>query len=448
MFRKANLIQVLCLALLVVACQPVKTFPEDETALMVTEPESLVPQPTQSQELPKLSPSLPTMTPTPLSLSATPSATPTPVLPTVAPPPTWTPTVSHASLDFRLAYLIWDYTDIKVASSLWLLDPPYDEPRLLFAPPSGVEIISSAAIWSPDGRQLAFIQMESVRTLAVWIIDVDSGNTRQVTISFPIEIYEGGRATSAQIISWSLDGQWIYWWIHDARPPDEYYRYIVNVETGTLFELGDLQWSDGLRAWSPTEAGRYAYEYHNQAYEAFLNIGQVGEDEPVASFPSHEQWIGLIDVAWHPGGDFLVAIDAGDPFKGRRKHGLWSLDLGEGIWRPIDNLGKNFEPWHIEWSPTGEWLAVDDLYQIAFIPASALDELPTFTQRHAAADPLAWLGEGDILLFQVEDKLFTIHPSVPKDVIQVLSLGHLGLDNTAIGPINSVSRGPIKAWAP
>ncbi len=101
--------------------------------------------------------------------------------------------------------------------------------------------------WSPDGKQIAYTsRKDSASELAVYVMDADGSNVRQVT---RIAAEEGG----AQCPSWSADGRRLAVQVNSRKRKGAAHIWIVDVRTGDARKLAphDENYLDETPSWFP-----------------------------------------------------------------------------------------------------------------------------------------------------------------------------------------------------
>jgi len=79
--------------------------------------------------------------------------------------------------------------------------------------------------WSPDGRLIAFLKDIDLNTAAVLVIDLASGETRQIgSVTTPPSGFSS-HSIPRRSLAWSADGRWIY--CPDADDPDRPLRIVA-----------------------------------------------------------------------------------------------------------------------------------------------------------------------------------------------------------------------------
>lgn len=100
---------------------------------------------------------------------------------------------------------------------------------------------SFGAVWSPDGRQLAFI-MDEDTSHNVYVMDADGSNQRRLTDGPSISLS----------LAWSPDSQHIAFVSYrDRNPLFNYDIYVVDVDTAELHRLTQEPVFEQYPAWSP-----------------------------------------------------------------------------------------------------------------------------------------------------------------------------------------------------
>jgi Tol biopolymer transport system component len=190
----------------------------------------------------------------------------------------------------------------ETRSHLWLVASEGGEPRQL----TRGERSESAAAWSPDGRQLAFLAARGTGTEAmaqVWLLPMDGGEARQVTRS----------RESVQSFVWSPDGTRIAFVTQDTlataaaakrRRQDDAQVFESSFRQNHIW-VQEVQATSASRDWGPARleamsASRDGGPAHLEAMSASRDSG------PAATEVAHGDFTVRGLPSWSPDGRQLV----------------------------------------------------------------------------------------------------------------------------------------------
>ena len=162
----------------------------------------------------------------------------------------------------RVAYALrtLNVDDDRIERALWIVDTEGGEPRRLTAGPD-----DSAAAWSPDGSQLAFLCAEGEGPAQIFTLSLEGGEPEGRTslalgagtprfspdgtrIAFSAPVDPAGGDEAAPIVSSRLDYQSDgSGFIGTARK----HLHVLQLESGACQQLTDGDWHAGEPAWSP-----------------------------------------------------------------------------------------------------------------------------------------------------------------------------------------------------
>lgn len=189
--------------------------------------------------------------------------------------------------------------------------------------------------WAPDGRTIAFCRNTGSTFSAIWLMDRDGANPRQIFHSCE------GR------LAWSPNGQQIAfttWWGGVAVIP----RDGGTVET---IETGLTGWD---LAWSP-DGSRFAFAAEGGSGGAYSNIFTINRNgSGVVQVTNSHAYTSPTAPDWSPDSNELVFADASEGISDNDSISLQTLD-GTGTRRILTSPGiVNYAP---RWSPDGARIA-------------------------------------------------------------------------------------------
>jgi TolB protein len=202
--------------------------------------------------------------------------------------------------------------------------------------------------WSPDGKQVAFIQLQVNNTSGEVsesrILVTDANGQRD-----PVELFDSD-VERPVFLDWSPDGRYLTF-LAQANYRNTLALYLLDAEAGGEPQVVDVG-GPLFYAWDPT--GEQIMIHDEQALESFGGrlavlsnfAGQVMEDD-LAYTP-----IGFQSPAWSPDGDqALVAVQAEDPEDANL---LALVDQSGQITRELAEFELTAT---FSWSPDGEHVA-------------------------------------------------------------------------------------------
>ncbi|MBM3812249.1 MAG: hypothetical protein FJW20_11530 [Acidimicrobiia bacterium] len=241
--------------------------------------------------------------------------------------------------------------DRNHADAIWLVDPETREQRLLTHPPAG-SLGDSAPVFSPDGRQLAFIRRFGVASSDIFLILLSGGEPRRLT-----------KETHALFgVSWTRDGRSLVFSSRRSMPPRLWRIPAAGGEPQLVAEASE----GSMHPHVARNTGRLVYL--NRLRD--LNLWRADLDPSGRAVGAPRSFIASTYVestaAFSPDGK-LVAFDSQ-----RSGHAeIWLADA-DGV-NPVQ-LTKFNGPHaaHPSFSPDGNWIALDsrvqgqaDIYVIA-----------------------------------------------------------------------------------
>ncbi len=124
------------------------------------------------------------------------------------------------------------------STRLMVIGPVDDQPRVLVAPDMGV--VSKPA-WSPDGREIAFLWETPTCPADLWVVDVESGVTRQLTSSAKAVDLADHLVVPEKVSYRSFDGLEISAYLY--TPPNmqagERYPGLLHIHGGPTMQVMD-----------------------------------------------------------------------------------------------------------------------------------------------------------------------------------------------------------------
>jgi len=190
-----------------------------------------------------------------------------------------------------------------------------------------------APVWSPDGRELAFVQVEA-EGATISVVAFPSGRPRKLTdVQLPI-FYQNDFLTA---LSWSPDGAFL---TYGERPAPGEPARIVRLDVATLekHELTARTTGDVLGDFAPSYSpdGRTIAFVRGPAVHANRDIWIMNADGSEQRRITTDQWSEANGVTWLPATD-EVAFSAGDLFVKR----TYSVSSSDGAAHPLRGLGAN-----------------------------------------------------------------------------------------------------------
>ena len=234
----------------------------------------------------------------------------------------------------------------------------------------------SSMTWSPDGRALATVASDGLRSDAVELWDVETGvRIRQIASERPISA-----------LAWSPDGSTLA--TASDNSDNNSIVELFNVETGEKSETfrgfapevgrpTNLQWSPDGSTLAVTVAGN----------QLRLLDATNGEERYLDTGLSHRFVNGL---AWSPDGRLFASTDAEVEYS-TGALGLYDSATGELV-RSLPSVSSDYRG-SILWSPDGSIIAVE-LSNIALYDASTGEHKLTI---HGNLSNVTWSSDGRIL---------------------------------------------------
>lgn len=231
--------------------------------------------------------------------------------------------------------------------------------------------VDDKAIWSHDGKELAYINKENNR--GTLYLDDLSGSI--VEIMPPAEIGE------IKYPSWSKKGEIAYLFVGASGN-----QIVVSKgQDSTVIGTTDI---DCAPVWSP-DGGRLAYGKQGQIYV----VSRDGTQEKEITKLGGQ----IQGIAWSPDGNTLAASVKGSA----NQQGLWVGSIENKDWKQMAELGGGRE---LIWSPDGQKIAFTDArkmaYLLTFTATGKKDKLYSVTPEGVSGgvDSLAWSTDSKGLL--------------------------------------------------
>jgi serine/threonine protein kinase len=238
--------------------------------------------------------------------------------------------------DKEVAFL----TDSGGHANLWVVNTETGELRQI-THERDPNVNVGVPVWSPDGREIAFVSSRGNQglTFGVWLVDSDGSNLRNL-------------ANPGLGPAWSPDGRWVYYSTRGGAATDvvlkkvpvdggpavtvrtERLRNVIGLHGATLYYLFERPLVDGtpefeIRAATPEDA-------------PFRVVARI----PASRVPIWQ----ILNPALSPDGKWLVQTLT-DGFTTN----LWALSTATGEWRQITDFGERptFIARRVSWSSDG-----------------------------------------------------------------------------------------------
>jgi tricorn protease len=265
-------------------------------------------------------------------------------------------TALHAQLSPQSSVLTPSFAEPSIApdgtiafvsgGDIWTVSASGGEARLLVSNPA----TESRPVWSPDGRQLAFVSNRTGNG-DIYVLDLAGGTTRRITFDDTLDQLDG----------WSRDGQWLYF----------------NSSSRDISGMRDL-WRVKATGGTPMQVS--AERYVNEFFCA------PSPDGKRVAFTAR----GMSSVQWWRHGS--SHIDQSQ---------IWTLDLGSRTYTPVTQDGAR-ELWPM-WSPDGSriWFVSDrggneNVWSVA--PGGAPQQVTHFTSGRVLWPQIAY--DGRTIVFE------------------------------------------------
>ena len=216
--------------------------------------------------------------------------------------------------------------------NIWVVDLNSGEERQL----TFIDSWDSSPTWSPDGRQIAFVSNRS-GNYDLWLVAADRSEIRQLT-DHPASDY--GPA-------WSPDGKLIAFTSRRSSHSDDI--WVLDVESGEVQQITDGPGKEFSPAWATALPGRgkggqrlaYVSAREDGYYDVWLTDRQGRNQQQLTTTKNFEQ-----GLAWSPDGRqlLLAAVESNG------SSALWTVDVQDGALRRV-NLRGHFlaQPVNVPW---------------------------------------------------------------------------------------------------
>ena len=272
--------------------------------------------------------------------------------------------------------------------------------------------VGSWARWSPDGNQLAFVQLDA--PVGLYVIKRDGTGLRRLVARF---------VTSP---TWSPDGRQIAFWTSSGLA-------VISTAAGRVRRL--TRGEDENPVWSPTE-NRIAFMRWQGDRFAIATVNadgtQVGVLTP-ASYNAH-------NPTWSPDGRRLA-------FNGNFGDiGDWDIYAMNGDGSALTNLTQTDAPSeeHPQWSPNAQWIAFASTNPRRYDPDIHTIRSNGSRHRNLTRSPrsrdvdVSWSPDGKSLVFS--------SLADGNGDIYVMSVSGRNVANLTNDPKGTANRNP--AWSP
>jgi Tol biopolymer transport system component len=257
----------------------------------------------------------------------------------------------------------------------------------------------SDVVLSPDGHSALFIRYDPNATPDLWVINLMSGEERQLTFtSDRIELFGRwwpGQPDKVILGSWSDT---------EEQGPNTGHLCLVSIESGEYLILDDENNSNAFPAPSP-DGQRIAYDRGGSPW--IYNLTRGPEAFDLDSYDSlgivGSQKITLASPSWSPDGKQLAWVIGGGLAQDasyRIAIAVFNLESGTSrILHPYQPIGRGGWPPAPIWSPDGQWLAINAWSEenpngLWIVKADGSEE-------HYLGDGISpvWSPDGDFLAF-------------------------------------------------
>ncbi len=332
----------------------------------------------------------PTVTPVIAPLpSITPTLTPF-VTPTFTPEPYWA---------FQLAFVVW--SEEENVHGLWMYSSETQESTLL-VPAKPDTYIGPIIQLRPDKTAIGYTVAEADGTWAIWVAEIATGETTQLTPFFSSSEYHGF------LEGWSPDQQWLYIRLRDTTVLQEEHHISFNLDTQESIEVSDF-----ALAWSPVTPNRYiSAGKENETHT--LKVVDIGSTP--LTFESPKQQLPAV-ARWEPNGQRIV-IGLGGGFN--KPTSFFMLDLEAKQIQSI--LDGNMRV--TSWSPDGKWIAFDDDVSLIFFDSQELMAVRVSEPDFEQITPVNWLNS-TTFLFKMARNLYAANPKQPESIVELIQLDEL-----------------------
>lgn len=248
------------------------------------------------------------------------------------------------------------------------------------------------AVWSPDGKQLAFLRIDSERA-SIWSTPALGGRkTKIIEVESPP--FHGGLFVGA--MTWSPDGRFL---VYGEKISVQAAPRIVQVElaTGGKRELtpslaGTDLWGDFGPSFSPD--GRIAFVRGGSLYSN-LDIWIMDADGQRARQILQGQWRRVLGLGWTSDGRELL-FTAGNA----ARQGAYSTGIEEGMPYPLPGLGQDDRGAHAAGNRLVFVKAATRQLEIWRAPGRLAGSAETEPRRLFRGSKVVFSPRGDRIVFQ------------------------------------------------
>ena len=229
-------------------------------------------------------------------------------------------------------------------ANLWIVDMESGELRQL-TKELDLDVAVGVPVWSPVGRTIAFVSSRGNQglTFGVWLVDSDGSNLRNA-------------ANPGLGPAWSSDGRWLYYSTWSGAAPTDVVLKKVPVEGGkpVTVRTERLRDASGLHESSLYYTVERPLVDGTPEFEIRAANPEDGQSSVLARIPASRVPIGqIVHPALSPDGKWL-ALALTDGFTTN----LWALSTRTGEWHQITDFGERttFIARSVSWSSDGRYI--------------------------------------------------------------------------------------------
>ena len=229
-------------------------------------------------------------------------------------------------------------------ANLWIVDMESGELRQL-TNELDPNVAVGVPVWSPVGRTIAFVSSRGNEglTFGVWLVDSDGSNLRKA-------------ANPGLGPAWSSDGRWLYYSTWSGAAPADVVLKKVPVEGGqpVTVRTERLRDASGLHESSLYYTVERPLVDGTPEFEIRAAKPENGQSSVLAHIPASRVPIGqIVHPALSPDGKWLAQALT-DGFTTN----LWALSTRTGEWRQITDFGERttFIARSVSWSSDGHYI--------------------------------------------------------------------------------------------
>jgi hypothetical protein len=348
----------------------------------------------------------PEFTVTPAEVTSVP--TPLNVLPTNTPREVYKP----INLEFRITYVIYeeDTNNKIVGSKLFVLDPPYENPQLIFSSEGNdqTNVLFSQFPWSNNYQKLVFSEQTKSGSKLASIYDRSTGEITPLITSIEEDYH-----IILNKFNWSIDNRRFYIPVYEGFAIRS---QIIDIISGEINAL-DYLTQDELLAWSFTNPDQFVLITRPNFPETggeTISVREIGITEPLISIRDFQNYLLLSDnFSLSPNGELAVigAISQnGTPVD-------LLLNFKTGEWKVV--LQNQDIPVTKYWSPNNKWIVFNRFNNGLFL----LDiEKPGRLIQISSSDsaiPISWLSDSSMLIFQDGSGVYGVFPEKPENTFLI-----------------------------